>query len=188
MGEMPMGLTKLSEIYQIREGVAETILNTFAQEEIQTGIDAITQEVLLVWEIDMELTEPDTDVFGVGGPSSTKTSSSGQITEQSETSILSISDTSLIGRRDNDIVTINGAVAGVPVAAYPFQQQFPADSYNMSIKNHPLAILTGREFYIAVKGNNNATNFMGMRTRMFVQRAKASAVVYAALIAQRQGS
>jgi len=177
---LPGGLTKLSEIYQLRTSIVESAPNTYTQETIETGIDAISREVLAIWYVGFGVGVPDPTVPGAGVTSTIVVT--GQLVMRTKVALATLDDFDLIAKLSRTLVLGGDQAAGGGISLESVMS--PPDG-TVQIGNFPMAFVTSRQMFLGVYGGAGNTNVKTANMRAFVQRVKASADVYAALIGAR---
>lgn len=160
-----MALKRTSEPFIISTGITESAANTFTQDEVAVNLNPLDQEVLLILAVDLDSFTPDV-------VTATNTAVDLSVSTSSQTDVLNISNSACIAGQRIDIKTdgVNHVINDRLMAVQPF-----SDMINY------IGILATNNFYVQVKGTNNATA-KGGSVRMWCVRAKADSATYAALV------
>lgn len=163
---MPKGLKTTSSVVSISSRVAETVANTFAQEQISLDLSPLDNEVFVVIAIDLNPEYPE-------AIAATDTATQACLSTTSRTTMGGISD-------DNVLASASTAIkaAGFPGAGVGFAQS--------SLETPPanldyIGIIATNDFFLSVQGAGNAL-VKACGARVWGYRARADASIYAALV------
>jgi hypothetical protein len=160
-----MALKRTSANVAISFGLAETVVGTFAQEEIPLTLSPLDLEVFVVLAVDLQPSAPDV----IAGQ---RTVSRATVTKSSQASYQAIDNSNVIATARRDAVT--DVASGV--AAFEHNSQ---DTPNTTLDF--VDIISTNNFFIGIQGQSN-TLTMGLTGRLYGYRAKADAATYAALV------
>ena len=163
---MPKGLKETSSTVAIGFSVTESAANTFTQGSVDLNLDPLNNEVFVVQAINMEAGIPD-------AIAATDTEVVTSLTTTSQTGIAFLSNTNCLATKSLFVRAagfVDGGVAFDSGAgeAVPTQLEY-------------LGIIATNDFFIQVKGTNNATA-KGLTGKLYGYRARADSAIYAALV------
>lgn len=181
-----MAYKPTSEIYALRSqsvfAVNNSSTSASAGTEIETNLDTLNREVLLIWEIDINPPTLGTQVGDcvAGGVAIESFTYHCAITKEDEP--LQLDDAGYIGGYRANIINQGPAGCIFNSDWNPDTRAFVSNSG----KNSPLAIVTGGNLYLRQGYDRDTTqktaDSLTSNVRMMVQRAKADADTYAALL------
>lgn len=149
---------------------------------IETNLDSLNREILLVWEVDFWPATLGTQVANVAAAASTE-SFNYSLQINKDTGFFSLADVEFIASRDDQIVK----AGALPQVLYikdlrPDSKEFASTA----AMDSPLAIVVGNKIYFRQSHSNDLSTVTAdtlvATCRMMVQRAKADADTYAALL------
>jgi len=159
---MTKGISVTSAIITISGSTPETVLNTFAEEQVQLNLDILSREVLLVYAIDLNPGSPDAQV-GVNAAVNCSLSAT------SRDSVGRINSTNVLGAGEK---VIRGGVVA-------FQDVSPETPTANALDY--IGIISTNDFFVQIEGLNNLST-KGCEWRVWCARAKVTADIYAALV------
>jgi len=161
-----MGFKKTSETIAISFGLAETVLNTFIQEEIALQLDILNNEIFVVLAADLDLTPPD-------ALPATDTAVTASICSTSQATVTNLSNTNCIATARDDI-RAGGFVDGGVGFSRGAESSYTGDVDYISL-------ISTNNFFVQLIGSANAVpkNVTG---RLWGYRARADSATYAALV------
>lgn len=162
---MPTGYKYTSETFTIRAVVTETLANTFTESIVQTNLDSLSREVLIIQRVDLDPNVPD----GVPGVFSAVNAS---VANETQTTNINIDNPDCIASAQLQIVS------GAPGDSVGFSSHQPESQIN---SDDPLYIVATDDLFLGVRGVGNVNPkscFMVIHAR----RARASADTYAAIL------
>ena len=160
---MPKGLKETSGVIVISADVAESAANTFTSERVDLQLNALDQEVFIVYAVDLDCEEPD-------NIAATNTTARMSLSTTSRTSVGGLADTNVMGVAR--IVIQNDGVTAV-------MTDYSSDTAPHSQLDY-IGIIATNDFFLNIQGQNNAAAKTG-QARLWGVRAKADASIYAAL-------
>lgn len=165
-----MGLKPTSEIFTISNLAVQTGVDSFEETTINVPLNILDQEVLAIYAVDFDLSQPDADV---GQATQNVTCS---LTSVSKGSVQNIASTSTIAAGAID--RKNDAAAGLlGDTVTTFQNaQTPVAS------NIPYIFLLATDDMFLQLSSNNAGTTKSVKCRIWAQRFRADAAQYAALV------
>lgn len=165
-----MALKPTSEIFTISNQAVQTSVDGFVQTTINLPLNVLDQEVLAIYAIDFDLSQPDADV-SQGSQNVTCS-----LTATSQTAVQNIANTSTIAAgaidRKNDT---GAALLGSTFATFQ-NAQTPVAS------NIPYIYLLATDDMFLQLSSANAGTTKSCRVRIWAQRMKADAAQFAALV------
>jgi hypothetical protein len=149
---------------------------------IETNLDSLNREILLIWEVDFWVPTLGTQIANVSSAASTESFvHSLQINKAS--GFFSLADVEHIASRTDQIVK---AGANPQVLYIKDLRPDSKEFTSQTAQNSPLAIVVGDKIYFRQSHSNDLTTVTAdtlvATCRMMVQRAKADADTYAALL------
>ena len=163
---MPKQLKRTSGEIIISGLVAETVINTYQQDEIDLQLNVLDREVFVVTAVDIGVDRPD----GIAG---VDTIVQGCLSVTNRDSIGSIANSNVIASGVKAVMSLGYADAGVG-----FSTVSPETPTGSSLEY--IAIISTNNFFAAVKGQGNNA-IKNMVFRMWGYRATADAGTFAAL-------
>jgi hypothetical protein len=160
---MPKGLKETSGVIVISANVAESAPGTFTSERVDLQLNALDQEVFIVYAIDLDVENPELIA-------ATNTTSRMSLSTTARTSVGSIANTNVLGAA-RVAVQDNGVTAIVT--------EYSSDTAPHSQLEY-IGIIATNDFYLNIQGTNNVGTMAG-QARLWGVRAKADASIYAAL-------
>ena len=154
-----------SETFTIRASVTETAANTFTEATINTNLDSLSREILVIQRVDLDVAPPD----GVPG---TFTSTQMSFANESQTAVINVNNPDCIASAQRVIVS------GAPGDSVAFDESMP-EAINLS--DSPLFLVATDNLFLGIKGLNNVNAKSGFLVA-HVRRAKADAGTYAAIL------
>ena len=154
-----------SETFTVRGAVTETAANTFTETTINTNLDSLSREILVVLRADLDVAPPD----GVPG---TYTSTEMSLANESQTAVININNPDCIASAQAVIVS------GAPGDSVPFTESMP-EAANLS--DSPLYLVASDDLFLGIKGLNNVNAKSGYMV-LHCRRAKADSGTYAAIL------
>jgi hypothetical protein len=164
---MTKGISVTSAIITISGQTAEIAPNTFVEEQVPLSLDILNREVLLVYAIDMNPSNPN----AVAG---TDTFCNTSLSTTSRTSVGTIANTNVLGAAEKAIMAAGYVDGGVA-----FQDVSPETPTANALDY--IGIVSTNDFFVQVKGFQNV-GLMECDWRMWCARARVSADIYAALV------
>ena len=160
---MPKGLKETSGVIVISADVAESAAGTFTNERVDLQLNALDQEVFIVYAVDLDLENPEL-ISGVN------TTARMSMSTTSRTSVGGIADTNVLAA-SRIVVQDNGITAVVT--------EYSSDSTPHAQLEY-IGIIATNDFFLNIQGTNNVGTMSG-QARLWGVRAKADASIYAAL-------
>ena len=164
---MTKGITVTSAIITISGQTAEAVPNTMLEEQIPLSLDILNREVLLVYAIDMNPSEPD-------ALAALNTGVSASLSTTTRATIGSIADTNVLGAAQKTI-----RAAGFVDGGVSFQDVSPETPTSNALDY--IGIVSTNDFFVQVQ-SFQGVNAGTVDWRMWCARAKVSADIYAALV------
>lgn len=165
-----MALKPTSDIFTISNQAVQTSVDGFVQTVLNIPLNILDQEVLAIYAVDFDLSQPDADV------SQASQNVTCSLTTTSQTAVQDIANTSTIAAgaidRKNDT---GAALLGTTVATFQ-NAQTPVAS------NIPYIYLLATDDMFLQLSSANAGTTKSCRARIWAQRYKADAAQYAALV------
>ena len=165
-----MALKPTSEIFTISNQAVQTSVDGFVQTTINLPLNVLDQEVLAIYAVDFDMSQPDADV-SVGSQNVTCS-----LTATTQTAVQNIANTSTIAAgaidRKNDA---GAALLGSTLATFQ-NAQSPVAS------NIPYIYLLATDDMFLQLSSANAGSTKSCRVRIWAQRMKADAAQFAALV------
>lgn len=161
-----MGFKETSDLIAVSFGLDESAANTFTQTEVQLALNALDNEIAIVYSIDLNPSSPD----ALAG---TNTATRASISSTSQTAIGDLSNTNVLAVSQDAIRAqgfVDGGVAFTRVAGETPDARLPY-----------VGIISTSNFFVQIQGSGNA-NAKGVNGRLWMKRAKADASTYAALV------
>jgi len=163
----PKGVTVTSSIITISGQTSELVPGTMEEDQVSLSLDILNREVLLVYAIDMNVSNPDA-LAGLN------TFTEASLSSTSRATLGRISDTNVLGFAQKAIRAggfVDGGVGFTEVS--PETPTANALDY--------VGIIATNDFFVQVKGFQNPGT-MQCDWRMWCARAKVTADIYAALV------
>ena len=162
---MPKGLKSTSSPIQVSASLSESGANTFTQLRVDLQLNPLDNEVFVVHAIDINASSPDLNA----NLSSTTYAS---VSTTSRTTIGQIGASNVMGIAQKDIRNDG-------VSAVSFEQLSPETPTASNLEY--IGIIATNDFFIQVLGVNNL-NAKNANVRVYGERMRADASVYAALV------
>lgn len=160
--------------------------NAFAHTEIDTSLDTLNREVLLIWEVDIQHGNLPRQAMNslLDGAALNTFIIRDQV--QTETGLFNLDDQEYIGGKDIQFSGRGGTGATPEGTGFLFSQKNPESTEFPSRDKHPLAIVTSSTLILRSDFDASIA-FSTVDTynaffRVHAQRAKADADTYAALV------
>jgi hypothetical protein len=161
---MPTGLKETSSLIMIGFDAPETAANTFTEVEVDLQLNALDQEVFVIYGAALDISSPDV-VLGVN------TGVFASVSQTTRTTVGSLTDSNVIATAGN---VIQGGIAdGV---GFSFST---TDAPSTQLEY--LGIIATSQFFVQIEGQNNVQSDL-VTGRLWGVRAKASAAIYASLV------
>lgn len=164
---MTKGIKVTSSIITISGSTTETVLNAMTEEEVPLSLDILNREVLLVYAIDLNTTNPD-------AIAAINTASHASLSTTSRTSIGSIADVNVLAAAEKEI-----RAAGFVDGGVAFQDVSPETPTANALDY--IGIVSTNDFFVQVEGFQNL-NLTTCQWRVWCARATVTADIYAALV------
>jgi len=161
---MPKGIKETSGLIVISSSVTETAANTFTSALVDVQLNALDNEVLIVYSIDLDASRPDLIA-------ATNTECRMSLSTVPRTTVGSIANNNVMAAAR--IVTQDNGVTAVTNA-------FSSDSAP-STELPYLGIIATNDFALQIEGINNTSPMVGA-AKVYCQRGRADAATYAALV------
>lgn len=161
------GITVTSAIMTISGSVSEAIAGTMVEEQVPLSLDILGREVLLVYAIDINPSDPDPTA-------GTNTNCKGSLSTTTRSTIGSIADTNVLASANKafrGLGLVDGGVA--------FQDASPETPTAAHLDY--IGIISTNDFFVQATGFGNV-NLTTVDWRMWCARAKVTADIYAALV------
>lgn len=165
-----MALKPTSEIFTISNKATQTVVDGFVETVINVPLNILDQEVLAIYAVDFDLSQPDADVSV--SPQNTRCS----LTTTSQTGVIAIDNSACIAAGSMDRKNDTGAALlgnTVPVfnnAQTPVSSEIPY-----------IYLLATDDMFLQLESTNAITT-KSVKLRVWAQRMKADAAQYAALV------
>ena len=163
---MPKGLKETSSLIEISFELTESAANTFTQERVDLQLNALDNEVFIVYAVNLDPFNPD-------AIAATDTSVLASVTSTSQTQPANLSVSNCIATATKGIRAagfVDGGVAFENTAG-----ETPATTLEY------ISIIATSDFFVQVQGVNNASP-KAVAGRMYGVRARADSSTYAALV------
>ena len=160
---MPKGLKETSGVIVISADVQESAVDTFTSQRVDLQLNALDQEVFIVYAVDLDLEEPDNIAV-------TNTTARMSLSTTSRTSVGGIADTNVMASSRIRIQNLGDTAV---------LSEYASDSAPHSQLDY-IGIIATNDFFLNIEGTNNANALSG-QARLWGVRAKADASIYAAL-------
>lgn len=147
----------------ISSAVTESAANTFTTERVDLQLNALDQEVFIVYAIDLDLQEPEMIA-------ATNTSARMSVSTVTRTTVGGLANPNVMGAAR--IVCQDDGVTAVVT-------DYSSDTAPHSQLEY-IGIIATNDFYLNIQGSNNTAPLVG-QARLWGVRAKADASIYAAL-------
>lgn len=164
---MAKGVTVTSSIITISGNTAEAAPGVMAEEQVSLSLDVLSREVLLVYCVDVNCSNPD-------GIAATNTAVQCSLSSTTRTTIGNIQNTNVFGMGKKAIRSGGFADAGVA-----FSDIAPETPTANALDY--VAIVSTNDFFVQIQGTNNLAA-KGADWRVWCARAKVTADIYAALV------
>ena len=161
-----MGFKKTSDLIAVSFGVAETVANTYVQDEIALQLDVLNNEIFVVLAVDLNCSPPD-------ALPATDTNVQGALSSTSQAAMSFLSNTNTIATTERTIRAAGYADGGVGFSH--FSGETPTGDVDY------VALIATNNFFVSVKGTNNA-GLKSMAGRLWGYRARADANTFSALV------
>lgn len=160
-----MGYKTTSNVFQISEGVIETAANTHTELTINSNVDSLSREILLIWSVDLDI-DPSENIVA------TDTTVDAYLSNSTQTGAVGIQDADTIASARATCKT--NALGGAAV----FQN---AEPRNGPKGKEPLFYVATNDMFLGIESNNQ-TAVKRVQCRIWAQRATIDAASYAALL------
>ncbi|MBT4705536.1 MAG: hypothetical protein HOB78_08585 [Flavobacteriales bacterium] len=164
---MTKGISVTSAIITISGSTAETVAGVMEEEQVPLSLDILNREVLLVYAVDINCSEPEA-LAGIN------TFTEASISSTSRTTLGHISDTNVLAAASKAI-RAGGFVDG----GVGFQDVSPETPTSNALDY--IGIISTNDFFVQVKGFQNV-GVMQANWRVWAARARVTADIYAALV------
>ena len=165
-----MALKKTSEIFTISTRAAQTAVDGFVEQEINLSLNILDQEILAIYAVDADMSQPDADV------ASASQDVTFSLTATTQTAVSNISEPTCIAA--GQLSRKNDAGAGLLGDTVPLFQ-----SSNTPVASDiPWIYLVATDNMYLQLDSNNAGTTKSANVRIWCQRMKADAATYAALV------
>jgi hypothetical protein len=161
-----MALKKTSSEVQISSRVAQTLLNTFAQVEVDLSLSPLDNEIFVVTGLDLDTSPPDA-VAGLDTEVKSYVSTTSQTTAQG------INNSNVIGAQRLSIMAAGFVDGGVGF-----------DQLGGTVPTGEvmaIAFIATNNFFVGID-STNCVDFQAANCRVYGYRARADAATYAALV------
>lgn len=161
-----MGFKETSDLIAVSFRVDESAPNTFTQSEVQLALNALDNEIAIVYAIDLNPSDPDA-LAGIN------TSTRGSLSSTSLTAVGNLADTNVLAEAQLSIAAagfVDGGVGFTRGAGETPDARLPY-----------VGIISTSNFFVQIVGANNGAP-KAMTGRLWMKRAKADASTYAALV------
>ena len=183
-----MGYKTTTDIFELRGMTDATITGASGgvTAEIDTSLDTLNREVLLVWEVDIRHGQAPFDCLQemAGDVNGAKLSIANNV--QSETGVFGLDDSEFIAGQDQEFLWVYSpsTTSGNMVV---IENRNPESTQMPSRDKSPLAILTSQSIVLRTGWNTDGITLSASDTyqaqfRIYAQRARADADTYAALV------
>ena len=162
---MPKGLKETSSLIQVSALAIEPAPDTFTQVEVDLQLNALDNEVFIVYAIDVNCGTPDMNA-------NLASSTSASVSTTSRTTVGSIANSNVLGIAQHSIRN-NG------VTAAAFSEFAPETPTGMGLDY--IGLIATSNFFIQLEGFNNLVP-KDCEVRLYGVRARADASIYAALV------
>ena len=161
------GIKLTSSVITISGQTGEAVVNTMAEEQVSLNLDILSREVLLVYAVDMNPSEPD-------AVAATNTGVSASLSATTRTTIGSIADTNVLAAAQKTI-----RAAGFLDGGVSFDDRSPETPTAADLPY--IGIISTNDFFVQIQ------SFQGINAgtvdwRIWCARAVVTADIYAALV------
>ena len=160
-----MGYKTTSNVFQISAGVIETAPNTHTELTINSNVDSLSREILLVWAVDLDIAPGD-------NVPAADTSTDAYLSNTTQTGAVGIQDPDTIATASNTVK--NDGAGGVAT----FQN---AEPKNGPGGKEPLYYVATNDLFLGIESTLNV-NPKRVQCRIWAQRASIDSASYAALL------
>jgi len=160
-----MGYKTTSGVFQISTSVIETAANTHTELTINSNVDSLGREILLVWAVDLDIDASENIV-------NVDTTVDAYLSNSTKTGAIGIQDPDAIASARSTCKT--NALGGAAV----FQN---AEPRNGPSNKEPLFYVATNDMFLGIQSNNQ-TAVKRVQVRIWAQRASIDAASYAALL------
>ena len=159
------GLKPTSSLITISAGITESAANTFTSQRVDLQLNALDNEVFVVYAIDL-------DAFAPDNLTNTKTVTKMSVSTTERQDVGGLDDSNVLATKRIEIQNVADTCAAVteymagetPAANLPY-----------------IGIIATNDFYLNIDGDNNTLAKSG-NARLWGMRMKADSSVYAALV------
>ena len=162
---MPKGLKETSSLIQISSLLVEAGPNTFTETEVPLTLNALDNEVFIVYAMDVNAGNPDLNA-------NLSSATFASVSTTSRTAVGSIANSNVLGIAQHSIKNDG-------VSAVAFSEFAPETPTGMGLDY--IGIIATNNFFIQLLGVNNLVA-KDCEVRMYGVRARADASIYAALV------
>jgi len=162
---MPKGLKETSSLIQISSLLVESAANTFTETEVPLTLNALDNEVFIVYAMDVNAGNPDLNA-------NLSSATFASVSTTSRTAVGSIANSNVLGIAQHSIKNDG-------VSAVAFSEFAPETPTGMGLDY--IGIIATNNFFIQILGQNNLLA-KDCEVRMYGVRARADASIYAALV------
>jgi hypothetical protein len=161
-----MGFKETSDLIAVSFGLDESAANTFTQTEVQLALNALDNEIAIVYAIDLNPSSPDA-LAGINTAvrSSVSSTSLTAMGDLSNTNVLAVSQEAIRAAG-----FVDGGVGFTRIAGETPDSRLPY-----------VGIISTSNFFVQIEGGNNGAA-KAVNGRLWMKRAKADASTYAALV------
>ena len=160
-----MGYKTTSSVFQISAGVQETAPNTATELTINTNVDSLSREILLIWAVDLDISPCD-------NVPAADTSVDAYLSNTTQTGAVGIQDPDTIASAASTVK--NDGAGGVAT----FQN---AEPRNGPANKEPLYYVATNDLFLGIESTLNV-GAKRVQCRIWAQRATIDAASYAALL------
>ena len=177
---MPKGLTRNSSPIQVSSKIQETATNTFTTVEVDLTLNALDQEVFVVTQVNIDLSNPDCDPVTLASTGISFSSVTCTLSSTGRGDIGSIADSNVIAqaRKDWNNLLVTGPGNEPAIASSTFDREDPLFA---PTTEEYIGIIATSNMHLNIQGSGNA-NPKGASVRVYGYRAKMDAAGYAALV------
>lgn len=162
---MPRGLKETSSLIQVSALAVEPAPDTFTQVEVDLQLNALDNEVFIVYAIDINCGTPDLNA-------NLASATFASVSTTARNTVGSIANSNVLGIAQHTIRNDG-------VSAVGFSEFAPETPSGMGLDY--IGIIATSNFFIQLLGNNNLTP-KDCEVRVYGVRARADASIYAALV------
>jgi len=160
-----MGYKTTSGVFQISTGVVETAANTHSEATINSNVDSLGREILLIWAVDLDIDASENIV-------NVDTTVDAYLANSTQTGAVGIQNPDAIATARATCKT--NALGGAAV----FQN---AEPRNGPSNKEPLFYVATNDLFLGIESNAQ-TAVKRVQCRIWAQRATIDAASYAALL------